>query len=181
VNDPRKRRETNMAESPKSSLPVCGLYRTTKALAGHEEQFPAGSLVYFHNHSESGLPQVLAPDHNIYNRWHFHGPGVAVRGLSWTETLHKTPEEGFFALRRELVFEGGKWPKGTLVQLGYTREADPILFIAQVRGKLDENDLWFSDRGVGITREQLSVLEPVTVFQEPLPDGADGDSLPRVH
>ena len=52
------------------------------------------------------------------------------------------------------------------MQLGYTKAADPILFIAQQRSKLDENDLWFSDRGVGIPREQLSILEQVTVFQE---------------
>ena len=36
------------------------------------------------------------------------------------------------------------------------KSADPILFIGQVRTKLDENDLWFSDRGVGIPREQMS-------------------------
>jgi hypothetical protein len=155
-----------MAGLPKSALPDCGLYRTTKPLAGHEEQFPAGLLVYFHNHSDSGLPQVLSPDHNVLNRWHFHGPGVEFRGLSWADSLVKMPVEGFYVLRRELAFEGGTWPKAALVQLGYTRTADPILFIAQIRGKLDENDLWFSDRGVGIPREQMSILEQVVIFQE---------------
>ena len=57
-----------MAGSTKSMLPSCGLYRTTKPLSGHEEQVPAGLLVYFHNHSDSGLPQVLSPDHNVHNR-----------------------------------------------------------------------------------------------------------------
>jgi hypothetical protein len=170
-----------MAEPSKPSLPACGLYRTTKPLAGHEATFPAGTLVYFHNHSDSGLPQVLAPDHNIHNRWHFHGPGVSVRGLSWTETLQKMPEEGFYVLRREHSVDDVTWPKGTLVQLGYTREAEPILFIAQVRSRLEENDLFFSERGVGLKKEQLSTLDPVTVFQEPSSDGADGDSLPHVH
>jgi hypothetical protein len=169
-----------MAES-KSSLPSCGLYRTTKALAGHEERISANTLVYFHNHSDSGLPQVLAPDHNVYNRWHFHGPGIGVRGLAWLETLERTLDEGFYTLRRELSFEGGRWPKGTLVQLGYTREADPVLFIAQVRSKLTENTLWFADRGVGIKRDQLSMLEPVTIFQEPAGESSDDDSLPKVH
>lgn len=153
-----------------TKLPDCGLYRTTKALPGHEEKIQAGTLVYFHNHSESGLPQVLAADHNVMNRWHFHGPGVEFRGLSWADSLEKMPFEGFYTLRREHAFDGGSWPKGALVQLGYTRTADPILFIAQVRSKLDENDLFFSDRGVGITRAQLSMLEPVTVFQESQPD-----------
>ncbi len=81
------------------------------------------------------------------------------------------PFEGFYSLRRELSFDGGKWPKGSLVQLGYTRNADAILFIARVRPRLEENDLFFSDRGVGITRDQLSILEPLTVFEEPS-DGA---------
>lgn len=152
---------------PKALLPDCGLYLTTKPLPGNEEQFPAGLLVYFHNHSDSGLPCVLSPDHNIHNRWHFHGPSVPFRGLSWADSLKKVSPEGFYTLRRELAFEGGKWPKGALVQLGYTRVADPILFIGRVRGQLAENDLFFSDKGVPVTREQLSILEPVSVYVEP--------------
>jgi hypothetical protein len=162
-----------MSGPTKNSLPTCGLYRTTKPLAGHEEQFPADLLVYFHNHSDSGLPQVLAPDHNVHNRWHFHGPGVEFRGLSWADSLVKVPLEGFYTLKRELAFDGGTWPKGALVQLGYTRTADPILFIGQVRTKLDENDLWFSDRGVGVSREQMSILDAVVIFQESAGEGAD--------
>jgi hypothetical protein len=170
-----------MAGNPKSVLPECGLYRTTKPLAGHEEQFPAGLLVYFHNHSDSGLPQVLSPDHNVLNRWHFHGPGLEFRGLSWADSLVKVPVEGFYVLRRELAFEGGSWPKGALVQLGYTRNADPILFIGQIRGQLAENDLWFSDRGVGVPREQMSILEQVIVFQENNPAQGDDHGPANVH
>jgi hypothetical protein len=162
-----------MSGPTKNMLPSCGLYRTTKALTGHEEQFPAGLLVYFHNHSDSGLPQVLAPDHNVHNRWHFHGPGIEFRGLSWADSLVKVPLEGFYVLKRELAFEGGTWPKSALVQLGYTRNADPILFIAQVRTKLDENDLFFSDRGVGVPREQMSILDAIVVFQESDGEGSD--------
>jgi len=163
-----------MSGPTKTTLPSCGLYRTTKPLTGHEEQFPAGLLVYFHNHSDSGLPQVLAPDHNVHNRWHFHGPGVEFRGLSWADSLVKVPLEGFYVLKRELAFDGGTWPKGALVQLGYTKSADPILFIGQVRTKLDENDLWFSDRGVGLARDQMSILDAVTVFQESTGEGDHG-------
>ncbi len=157
--------------SVKSILPPCGLYRTTKALPDNEEAFPAGSLVYFHNHSDSGLPVVISPDHNILNRWHFHGAGVPFRGLSWADSLAKIPAEGFYMLRKGLEFDGGSWPKGTLVQLGYTRTGDPILFIGQVRAQLDENDLFFSDKGVGITRDQLALLEQLQVFAEPAPEG----------
>jgi hypothetical protein len=158
--------------SVRSILPDCGLYRTTKALPEHEEEIPAGILVYFHNHSDSGLPIVIAPDHNIMNRWHFHGAGIPFRGLSWADSLTKLPAEGFYMLRRQLDFgDNQTWPKGTLCQLGYTKSGDPILFIAQVRAQLDENDLFFSDRGVGITREQLNMLEGLQVYAEPPPEG----------
>jgi hypothetical protein len=155
----------------KSILPDCGIYRTTKPLPEHEELIPAGLLVYFHNHSDSGLPVVIAPDHNIMNQWHFHGSGTQFRGLTWADSLEKMLDQGFYSLRKELAFEGGNWPKGTLVQLGYTRTADPILFIAQLRSARADNNLWFSDRGVGLARERLSLLEPVGVFTEPVGEG----------
>src|ERR1700722_17639642 len=158
--------------STKSLLPDCGLYRTTKPLPEHEGEIPAGTLVYFHNHSDSGLPVVIAPEHNVHNRWHFHGAGRPFRGMSWAESLVKLPGEGFYSLRKAMSFEGGEWPKGALVQLGYNKNADPILFIGQVRAQLDENDLWFSDRGVSITREQLALLEALQVFAEPAQAGA---------
>lgn len=160
-----------MANS-KNLLPECGLYRTTKPLPEHETEIPAGVLVYFHNHSDSGLPVVVTPDHNICNRWHFHGAGIPFRGLSWADSLTKLPPEGFYTLRRAHTFDGGEWPKASLVQLGYTKSGDPILFIAQVRAQLAENDLFFSDRGVSVSREQLSLLEPAQVYTEPATAGA---------
>jgi hypothetical protein len=155
----------------KNILPNCGLFRTTKALPEHEADIPANTLIYFHNHSDSGLPVVVVPDHNIMNRWHFHGAGIPFRGLSWADTLVKLPSEGFYSLRRQLDFDGGSWPKATLVQLGYNKSGDPILFIAQQRATLQENDLFFSDRGVGIAREQLSMLEALSIFAEPTEAG----------
>jgi hypothetical protein len=158
-------------------LPDCGLYRTTLPLPGNEEAMPAGSLAYFHNHSTAGPPEVLAADHNVLNRWHFHGPGLPVRHLAWSRTLQRLPDQGFYLLREALAFDGGSWPAGSLVQLGYTRTADAILFIAQVRRKLEENVLWFSDRGVGLPRERLGILEPVSVYEEPRREGS-GDAGP---
>ncbi len=157
--------------SVKSLLPNCGLYKTTKALPEHESEVPAGVLVYFHNHSDSGLPVVITPDHNIMNRWHFHGSGIPFRGLSWADSLTRMPSEGFYMLRKDLTFDGGSWPKGTLVQLGYTKNADPILFIAQARASMQENDLFFSDRGVGVQPNVLANLEPLHVFEEPVAEG----------
>jgi hypothetical protein len=159
----------------KISLPECGLYRTTQALPGHEDEVPAGLLVYFHNHSDSGLPQVVLPDHCMHNRWHFHGPGVVFRSLAWAASLHRVPSQGFYFLKEDLVFDGGSWPKHTLVQLGYTRRAEPIIFIGQERAALEENDLFFSDKGVRIDPEVLDILVPLTVFRDLSGDHHAGD------
>jgi hypothetical protein len=40
-----------------------------------------------------------------------------------------------------------------------------------MRAALAENDLFFSDRGLSIDRDQLARLEPVHVFIEPMPAG----------
>lgn len=158
-----------------SALPPCGLYRTTRPLPGHETRVPSGVLVYFHNHSEEGLPQVLLPETSRFNRWHFHGAGIQFRSLPWATSLLSVPAQGFYALKDKLAFDGGEWPKGTLVQLGYTRSADPVLFIAQQRRGLAENDLFFSHVGVRIGLDRLHLLEPLTVYVEPGGDDA-GDT-----
>src|ERR1700722_2785468 len=158
--------------TPKNLLPDCGLYRTTKPLPDHEAEVTTGLLVYFHNHSDSGLPVVIPPAHNILNRWHFHGGGIPFRALSGADSLVKLPAEGFYMLRKPLSFDGGEWPKAALVQLGYTRTAEALLFIGQVRSQLTENNLWFSDRGVGIARDQLALLEPLQIYAEPAAEGA---------
>jgi hypothetical protein len=155
----------------KSLLPNCGLYRTSKPLPEHEAEFPAGSIVYFHNHSDSGLPVVIAPDHNIMNEWHFHGAGTPFRGLSWADSLVKMLDQGYYSLRKQLDFEGGSWPKGALVQLGYNKAGDAILFIGQKRAQRNDNSLFFSDRGVPLARERLSLLEPVSIYTEPQGEG----------
>jgi hypothetical protein len=155
--------------TPKTQTRDCGLYRAHKALPGNEEAVPAGTLVYFHNHHASdpnrALPSIIPPDHNIHNRWHFHAETAIndIRSPSWVDSLEKLPDQGFYTLKRDLSVEGGVYPKGSLVQLGYTRTADPIVFIARVRPTLAENDLFFSDKGVGLKREQLNILEPVIV------------------
>jgi hypothetical protein len=150
-------------------LPECGLYRASRSLPGSEDKIPSNTLVYFHNHSDSGLPQVLAPDHNVQNRWHFHGPAITFRGTSWAETLERVPDEGFYTLKREISLEPeGRWLKGAIVQLGYTRAAEPILFIAQERANLAENDLFFSDKGLKITLDQArTILEWAPIYKEP--------------
>src|SRR5207244_2989427 len=75
---------------------------------------------------------------------------------------------------------GGSWPKGALVQLGYTRNAEPILFIAQQRARMDENDLFFSDRGVKVSNDKMAMLEPLNIFVEP-DDGSSGHAANDTH
>lgn len=152
------------------SLPACGLYRAASALPGGEERVPLGALLSFHNHPAgsrgSGTPAVCLPDHNVYNRWRFHTVGIPVLDAAWPETLEPLPEEGFYSLISELAFDGGRWPKGALLQLGYTRTADPILFLAQRRRNPVENDLYFGEEGVRVPRAELSRLSALVVFVE---------------
>lgn len=154
---------------PRSLLPPCGLYRTTVAHPRQPARVGTPRLVFFHNHSPAGPPEVLLPARNVHNRWHFDDAGVAIDDLAWVDTLASVPAEGFFSLRRELGFEGGSWPKNALVQLGYTRSAEPILFIAQLRARPLENDLFFSGQGVKVGLEKLALLEPLSVFVEDEP------------
>src|SRR3974377_522786 len=95
----------------KSILPNCGLYRTTKPLPEHEAEIGSGAPVFFHNHPAPRLPVAIVPDHNVMNRWHFHGAGIPFRGLSWADTLVKLPNEGFYMLRKGLDVEGGRGRK----------------------------------------------------------------------
>jgi hypothetical protein len=159
-------------------LPACGLFKTTRALPGAEQAVPAGLLVNFHNHSEQNMPVVHVPVHNVFNRWQWSATPNYVRQLSWIESLQRLPIEGFYVLRRDVLLDDGKnrWPKGTLVQLGYDRTANPIVFIAQQRHELHENSLVFADSGVAIGAEGLDHIEPLMVYEEPDPNAAAGGS-----
>src|SRR5947209_3868991 len=104
-----------MSPPGRLNLPACGLFRTTRALPGAEDAIPAGLLVNFHNHSEQNMPVVLAPVHNVFNRWQWSATPHYVRQLSWIESLQRLPIEGFYVLRRDIPVDDGKsrWPKGT--------------------------------------------------------------------
>ena len=43
-----------------------------------------------------------------------------------------------------------------------------------MRASLEENDLFFPDKGIGVKRDQLSLLEPALVYNEP----GDGSEHP---
>lgn len=148
-----------------------GIYKTTKYLPGHEAEIAPNLLVLIRTDGDFAPASVLLPVMNENNQWRFSMPGTKIppASLNWFETLEKIPHEGFYRLTEEFTFgDEGRWLKNAIVQLGYTKAAEPILFIAQRRTPLVSNDLWFSDKGVKITMEQAEkMLEPLAWYQEP--------------
>ncbi|MBK8262356.1 MAG: hypothetical protein IPK80_13600 [Nannocystis sp.] len=148
-----------------------GIYKTTKALPGQEAQVQPGMLILIRTDAEFAPASVLLPVQNNNNQWRFQMPGLKVPSpdFGWANSLIKLPHEGFYRLLREHSFgDEGRWIKNAIVQLGYTRSADPILFIAQRRSPLVANDLFFSDKGVRVDLTTLSdMIEPLAWYQEP--------------
>ncbi|MCK6512911.1 hypothetical protein L6R29_23525 [Myxococcota bacterium] len=140
----------------KTTLPPCGLYRTGRALKGQETDIPAGILVMFHNHSNRDIPMLQLPRENTHNVWNFHeqGPGIE-NDDAFLAALQPLLDQGFYFLREELSTPDGKFPKNALIQLGYNRNGDPILFIAQRSN--DHNSLFFAETGYRF--EQLDILK----------------------
>ena len=124
----------------------CGLYRTGQSLSGHDEHVGEGRLVYFHNHSEQGPPIVLTPHANSDNRWQFHDALIALKPEGFyinAEHLHIS--------REEII------PPHSLLQHGYNREADSILFAARFEG----NTISFPSEGYSFSSPDIQkVLEP---------------------
>lgn len=147
-----------------------GIYKTTKYMPRHEAQVPPNHLVLIRTDAQFAPASVLMPIQNINNQWRFEMPGLKIPDVSlgWTESLVKLPHEGFYRLKREYTFgDEGKWLVNAIVQLGYTKAAEPILFIAQRRATLEQNDLWFSEKGVKIELDELDdMIEPLAWYQE---------------
>jgi hypothetical protein len=165
-----------MSKKIEKTLPPCGIYRTGRALSSEPQNIPAGILVLFHNHSNRGIPMLQLPDENHNNVWSFHkyGPGVEDDD-AFIEALIPLREQGFYFLGSDLETPDGRVSKYTLVQLGYDREAHPILFWAE-KG-ISENALFFPE--LGLRFEELGVLEilrpahPLIVAGQADPDHAD--------
>ena len=152
----------------KTQARECGLYRATKPLPGHEDKVPAGTLIYFHNHSTTNgpLPSVIPPDHNVHNRWHFHQESAIdnVRSPSWVDSLEKLPDQNFYTLRRELDLRGRLLAQGRDRAARLHQDAPtPSSSSPASAPSSTENDLYFSDKGVGIKRDQLNILEPAAI------------------
>ena len=138
------------------SLPPCGLYVTGVPLLGKEGAISAGLLLYFHNHSKQGPPLVLLPTVNTHNRWAFAERGYLVEGPNAAEfiaALSARPRQGFYSVVEPVQVTNAVLPKRTLVQVGYNKRGDAILFPAQ---PLDGNGFHFKNRGFRF--EDTSVL-----------------------
>lgn len=139
-------------------LPPCGIYRTTAPLPGKEEWVRENLLVYFHNHSQQGPPLLLLPATNNENRWEFHDKGYLIREIEYVDTLVGLKEEGLYVLSEPIYLSRDEFiPEETLVQLGYNRAADPILFLA----KFTNNEIVFPTSGLKCTLEIFDMLRPV--------------------
>ena len=143
-----------------AKMPQAGLYRTTKPLPGHEQDVPAGVLVYIGSKPNDDLPFVVRPQINRRNRWFWADPTLPLRSVTWGDTLIDLPAQGFYTLPDELRLDGGGvWVKGAIVQLGYNGDGKGILFVAEDHEESADNALYFSDRGVLITDDLMKKLK----------------------
>jgi hypothetical protein len=111
-------------------LPPCGLYRTMARIGSVD----AGRLVHFHNHGSPG-PGIYLPREWRHNKAEFQAQGQVIEKLELLRFLEPLPSEGFYAVIQPFhccekqcrLFE-----RNALLQLGYTAEAEPILFIPEL-------------------------------------------------
>lgn len=140
-------------------LPEPGLYRTTQAMPGHEQEIPEGVLVYVGQSPNGGGRFVVRPAENRRNRWFWREPTIPLRAATWARTLKSLPAEGFYTLPETIEFEsGGRWIKNAIVQLGYDGSGRGIVFVGQWHENSEENKLQFSDRGLIVNDDILSRL-----------------------
>jgi hypothetical protein len=149
------------------ALPPCGLYRTRRALGS---DVPEGRLVYFHNHGDPG-PGLYLPGSWTANRAQWHSRGTLLPDASWAEHLEPLLPEGLYRVlapfpccaKRCRTFEPEQ-----LVQLGYTAEAEPLLFLPEWTAR----GLELPTTGTRVEREVLERLAPLKVARnEPAPEG----------
>ncbi len=166
-----------MSNSTDAAVPACGLYRTVFPLPGNEAAVPANTLVYFHNHSEAGPPQVQLPETARHNRWSFHKDGITVGDLDWTRTLVPLPKEGFYTVTERLWIGGGQtFPVGLLMQLGYTRQGQPAAFPGVL---IDGGTIRFQRRGAIVSDLQVETLQRSDFKLLTLaPQPTDGEAAP---
>ena len=147
------------------ALPPCGLYRTTREVAG----VPAGRLVYFHNHGEPGAG-IYLPQTWSLNRASWNQRGHTLANDAEASNLAPLPSEGLYVVNAPFHCCDKKcvrFEPNTLVQLGYDGEATPLLF----RPELSRNGMGFPERGTRLDANTLGNLTLLSV--------AKSDDAPR--
>jgi hypothetical protein len=112
-----------------STLPPCGLYRTTISIGS----VPAGRLVYFHNHGAPG-PGIYLPREWRQNRAVFDDRGTTLTDEATAHSLDPLAPEGLYRVEHEFTCcekRCRSYPVGQLVQLGYDGAAQPLLFVPE--------------------------------------------------
>lgn len=158
--------------SDKKQLPKCGLYRTSVALPSNPELVPAGRLVMFHNHSDKDMPFVQLPEKNINNIWKFtdQGPGIE-NAPQFIEGLMPLLPQGVYYLKKGIKTHEGIQPNHSIVQLGYTPMAEPIIFM----GSFENGVIVFPNKGYKF--DDPSIFEHL----EPLRTKGDINGLVSFH
>jgi hypothetical protein len=128
------------------TLPPNGLYRTTIAHPLAPDEVPAERLVYVGRKNEDAF--VVVPHFNENNRWFWREPVTPLTDEVWARTMVALPSEGFYTLPHALdLGNGGRWLENAIVQLGYDRVGNAILFVGEKRESMADNALYFSERG----------------------------------
>lgn len=139
------------------ALPPCGLYRTRRPVAG----VPAGQLVSFHNHGDPG-PGVYLPSGWHQNRARFHANGATLTSPEEADGLEPLPAEGFYRVEAPFHCCDQKcrlYEPGTMVQLGYNGQGQPILFIPEWRPE----GFHLPERGTALAPDRLSLIAALKV------------------
>jgi hypothetical protein len=148
--------ENHTAQDGELSRIPCGLYQTTQEVPGH---VPEGSLVYYHNHGNPG-PGVYLVERWENNKAVFREKGVLVPEETFAFSLKPLKPEGLYRVREPFhccdkrcrLFE-----QDTIVQLGYSARAEPLLFVL----RWSAQGLELPDQGTRIDEERLSHLAPL--------------------
>lgn len=138
-------------------LPECGLYKTEAPLAEYPDAVPAGILIMFHNHSNRNIPFIQLPMDNQKNFWSFEEKGPGVKDdPEFIAGLIPLLQQGIYALNSPLTMSENVHPEGAVLQLGYNRAGDPILFF----GSWEEGSISFPAKGYGF--QDLKIFEKLT-------------------
>jgi hypothetical protein len=120
----------------------------------------AGLLVRFHNHSDQGEPIVLLPERNENNKWTYSQNGYLIHDDEYAGTMVALKAEGIYRSREHFHPASDQVvAKDALVQLGYNRHAEPIIFFPRVLEA--ENALAFPTTGTKINDKIYALLEPL--------------------